>query len=214
MSELKKIWSENNKEHLCQYRKMYRNDNKEYLDKNSKLYHEKNKNKYAELKKKWNENNREHIAQYLEENKEKFTKYREIYNNENRQSLNRKSLLYAKLNRDKCNILTQKYRAKKKKLPCTLTLIQWETIKSQFDNKCAYCGKEKPLEKEHFISLNKNGEFTINNIICACRSCNSSKGNRDFSKWYPTYRNYSKKRETKILKFLGYENENQQLKIN
>jgi 5-methylcytosine-specific restriction endonuclease McrA len=111
------------------------------------------------------------------------------------------------------NMVWQKRRAKKLSLPYTLTSKQWQQIKEYFNNKCAYCGKELPLSKEHFIPLSKGGEYTINNIIPVCLSCNSSKQDKDFFKWYPAQSFYSKAREKRILKYLGYKNDKQQLKI-
>mgnify|MGYP003489420683 CR=1 FL=1 len=81
-----------------------------------------------------------------------------------------------------------------------------KNIKLEFNNKCAYCGKEKPLSQEHFVALSKGGEFTINNIIPSCQNCNSSKRATDFFEWYPKFKHYSKKREQIILKFLNYNN--------
>ena len=110
-------------------------------------------------------------------------------------------------------VSAQKRRAAKKQLSNSLTTKQWNKIKEHFDNKCAYCGKELPLAQEHFIPLSDGGEYTHNNIIPACKSCNSSKKNKSFFDWYPKYKRYSKKREKNILKFLGYKNEVQQLKL-
>lgn len=98
-------------------------------------------------------------------------------------------------------------------LEFSFTKEQWEECKSYFDNKCCYCGKELPLSQDHFIPLSKGGEYTHNNIIPACKSCNSSKGNRDFYIWYPKSRYYSKKRERNISKFLGYTVQGQQLSL-
>jgi 5-methylcytosine-specific restriction endonuclease McrA len=78
-----------------------------------------------------------------------------------------------------------------------------------FDNKCAYCGKEKPLAQDHFVPLSKGGEYTNNNIICSCKSCNSSKSDKDFFEWYPEQLFYSKEREAKILKYLNYDKKTQ-----
>ena len=109
---------------------------------------------------------------------------------------------------------SQKYRSKKLLLPNTLTLKQWKQVKEYFENRCAYCGKKLPLAQEHFIALSKKGEYTINNIIPSCRVCNSSKIDKDFFEWYPKQKFYSKERERKILKYLGYKNNKiQQLKI-
>lgn len=108
---------------------------------------------------------------------------------------------------------TSSYRAKKKGLPHTLTAQQWRGIKQYFDNKCCYCGEELPLEQEHFIALTKNGEFALTNIVCACRPCNASKSDNSFSSWYPKRDSYTPERESKILKFLGYKNNKQQLSL-
>ena len=71
-----------------------------------------------------------------------------------------------------------------------------------FNNSCAYCGAKCELEQEHFIPVTKGGEYTKNNIITACRSCNASKGNRDFDEWYKNKDFYNKDRENKIKQYL------------
>jgi 5-methylcytosine-specific restriction endonuclease McrA len=103
--------------------------------------------------------------------------------------------------------------ARKRDLPSTLTMEQWDTIKYAFDNKCCYCGQEKPLEQEHFIPLSKGGEYAHNNIVPACRSCNARKFNTPFEIWFPKQEFYSKKREQRILKFLNYKSDTQQLSL-
>lgn len=67
-------------------------------------------------------------------------------------------------------------RAKKKGLPATLTVEQWEVIKIAYGNRCAYCGK-KPgqLTQDHVIPLSKGGGTIAENIVPACKSCNSKK---------------------------------------
>lgn len=67
-------------------------------------------------------------------------------------------------------------RARCHKLPATLTLDQWEAIKAAYDYRCAYCGEVKPLTMDHVIPLTKGGGTTSDNIVPACKSCNSSKG--------------------------------------
>lgn len=102
----------------------------------------------------------------------------------------------------------QKRQATKKGLDSSLTYDQWIQIKAAFNNKCAYCGQELPLQQEHFIAVSKNGEYTLNNIIPACQPCNGSKSNKDFFEWYPQQPFYSKKREKFILDYLNYDKEN------
>jgi 5-methylcytosine-specific restriction endonuclease McrA len=62
---------------------------------------------------------------------------------------------------------------------CTLTRVQWLTIKEAWQHRCAYCNQESQrLEMDHAIPLSKGGDHTMSNIVPACRACNAKKGNR------------------------------------
>lgn len=50
-------------------------------------------------------------------------------------------------------------------------------------NACSYCGSEKELSVDHLIPRKKLGSDLSENLISACRSCNSSKGERDMLSW-------------------------------
>lgn len=52
---------------------------------------------------------------------------------------------------------------------------QWATILAAWRNRCAYCGKKRPLEQEHIVPLSKGGPHTVGNVVPACRSCNGRK---------------------------------------
>ena len=71
-------------------------------------------------------------------------------------------------------------RARRKGLPNTLTVEQWEAIKQVYRYRCAYCGakeaKKHPLTQDHVVPIKKGGGTTMDNIVPACRSCNSKKG--------------------------------------
>lgn len=49
---------------------------------------------------------------------------------------------------------------------------------------CIYCGCTDNLSWEHLIPISKGGPNIISNQIVACRSCNSSKGDKDIFEWY------------------------------
>lgn len=55
------------------------------------------------------------------------------------------------------------------------TLEQWNDLKIEFDNKCAFCRKEVKLTKDHIIPLSEGGTDYIDNIQPLCKSCNSKK---------------------------------------
>lgn len=69
-----------------------------------------------------------------------------------------------------------------------LTLAQWDFILRLCERACAYCGKGEPengepLTQDHVIPLSQGGEHSRRNIMPACRSCNSSKCNREARQW-------------------------------
>ena len=151
---------------------------------------------------------------YYEYNFDKIKITRNIYINQNILKIKESQRKYVTKHHLNFVFYAQKRRAMKELLPSTLNEQQWELIKQQFDNKCAYCGKGLPLAQDHFLALSKGGEYTINNIIPSCQSCNSSKRDKDFFMWYPKHKSYSKKREDFILKYLNYNKQNiQQLSI-
>lgn len=110
-------------------------------------------------------------------------------------------------------IYHERYRTKKKALPCSFSLDEWNNTLDYFNNRCAYCGCEKPLAQDHFIAVDNMGEFTINNVVPACKSCNSSKSNKDYFSWYPRYKHYSKTRHNKVMRYLRYKGNTQQLSL-
>ncbi len=191
-----------NKDKILKQVKQYRAENKDKVIESKKRHYQKYKAEYSITHKK-----------YREENKDKIAKWQKQYYEENKIKINEQGKLYRTNNPDKPRLINQRRKARKKELPSTLTLGQWELIKKEFDSKCAYCGKKTKLQQDHFVPLTKGGEYTHNNIIPACRSCNSSKNNTDFFEWYPKQDFYNKKRELKVLRHLQYRDTCQQLTI-
>jgi len=171
----------------------------------------------------------EHNKKYYQDNKMACTEYKKQYYQDNKLAHDEKGKLWCQANKvaraehskkyrkghpELYRMCSQRRRALKLQLPHSLTVAQWEKIKIHFNNKCCYCGKELPLEQEHFIPVVKLGSCDHDNIIPSCRSCNSSKGPRSFFEWYPKYMYYSKKREKVILEYLNYDKQNiQQLSV-
>ncbi|MBK5254375.1 MAG: HNH endonuclease [Peptostreptococcaceae bacterium] len=195
-----------NEAKIKEYNKNYYIDNREVLIVNCKEYGFKNKEKRAIDAKIYRNKNSEIIAV------KSHLKYLR-----NAKSISEKGKIYRIKNR----VAIRKWKAQSEEVRrtrikggiCNFTYKDWNKCISYFDNKCAYCGKELKLEKEHFVPVANSGDYTKNNIIPACRHCNSSKGSKSFFKWYPKFRHYSKKREKLILKYLDYDNEIQQMKI-
>ena len=48
---------------------------------------------------------------------------------------------------------------------------------------CSYCGSQDHLTLDHMIPRMKGGPHSADNLVVACRSCNSSKQGRDLLEW-------------------------------
>lgn len=234
-----KIYRENHKKESKEYAKKYYIENKKELTKFHKEYRTENRIEKAEKDKAYRNENiiirKAYEKRYRDSNKLKLKLYRDTHKEtiktrmanyckinkiqlienrkQNRESINLNTRTWRLANPDKTREYGQKRRSLKYKLLATFTAKDWRETKLEFNNCCAYCGKEKPLTQDHFIALSKKGEYTVNNIIPSCQSCNSSKGNKDFVEWYLSFKYYSKKREKFLLEYLGYKNGIQQLKI-
>lgn len=61
---------------------------------------------------------------------------------------------------------------------------QWAAILEQFGGACAYCLGPCPRpDREHIIAVSIGGADEPSNVVPACRSCNTSKGNRTLIGW-------------------------------
>ena len=104
-----------------------------------------------EYQQKWQEENKEHLKGYLKS--------------------------YRKRDYVKHASNERKYRRRSRiKMAGSHTLAEWNAVKANYNNRCAYCGiKPKELTKDHIRPLAKGGSNTIYNIIPACRLCNIKK---------------------------------------
>jgi hypothetical protein len=64
------------------------------------------------------------------------------------------------------------------------TLYDDEKVKFTYPQACCYCGTTEALSIDHLIARIKGGQDYSDNLVWACKSCNSSKGGRDLLEWY------------------------------
>jgi len=94
--------------------------------------------------------------------------------------------------KEKWKNLRHQRRAKEKGSGGAISAGQWRELMKRYDYKCAYCGVERKmirdpsrkmdLEMDHVVPLGQ-GRHTIENIVPACKSCNTSKSNNDLIEW-------------------------------
>ncbi len=64
-----------------------------------------------------------------------------------------------------------------------LSDAQWAAVKDAWGG-CAYCGvTDKPMQRDCVLALSRGGRYTLDNIVPACRSCNTSKCNDEVTGW-------------------------------
>lgn len=77
----------------------------------------------------------------------------------------------------------QRRKAQSAKVELTLTEEHWQEILIEYDFRCAYCDNNEQLTQDHVVPLSRGGGYTIENIVPACKPCNSSKKNQTPTEW-------------------------------
>lgn len=203
--ECKKKWAADNKEKIAEYQKKYSEENSERLKEYYKEYHQNNKEKRSKQQKEYRFKKieaikeRERLRSLDPEYKEKRRKYRLTRKDRDKFLYNE----WRKNNTERISTIKQARYNRIKNLPCEMNHDDWLEALSDFNNECAYCGESNvELTREHFIPVIDGGGFTKDNIIPACRSCNSSKQDTDFFEWYPLRPYYSEERRDFILNYI------------
>lgn len=72
-----------------------------------------------------------------------------------------------------------------------------EDIYKTWDYKCAYC-EEPATSLDHIVPRFKSGSSNRNNLIPACRRCNSNKASTEIETWYSQQEFFTQARMEKI----------------
>ena len=64
-----------------------------------------------------------------------------------------------------------------------LTDVQWIALQQAWGG-CAYCGAaDKALQRDCVLAISRGGRYTLENVVPACPSCNTSKCNAEVTAW-------------------------------
>ena len=63
------------------------------------------------------------------------------------------------------------------------SLTHDDQLKLKMRQACSYCGSQENLSMDHLIPKERGGPESADNIVWACRFCNSSKGPTDLLDW-------------------------------
>ena len=60
---------------------------------------------------------------------------------------------------------------------------QWAALRVAWGG-CAYCGaSDAALQRDCVLPVSRGGRYTLDNVVPACRSCNTSKCNAEVTGW-------------------------------
>ena len=76
-----------------------------------------------------------------------------------------------------------------------------QSIKEKWNYECAYCGSEDNLTLDHITPRSKGGSERVTNVLCACHSCNQSKGHQMWSDWFLSQDFFDKEKLSKIIEW-------------
>jgi HNH endonuclease len=77
-----------------------------------------------------------------------------------------------------------------------------EDIYKSWEYSCAYCG-ECATSLDHIVPRFKSGSSNRNNLVPACRRCNSNKASNDVEEWYEQQDFFTQARMEKIKSWMS-----------
>jgi hypothetical protein len=189
---------QDNKEDVLKKQLAYREANRDKINAHSKLYRDTHKEKIKEKDRLYRINNSDKIKA-KEKAKRTTPEYKAMHKARNQKYLSTENGRLAR------QVSRQSHVSRKANVEASYTKEDWIRCKEYFDNCCAYCGRHMDrLTQDHFIPLSKGGGYVKDNIVPACKSCNDSKGTKDFNEWYSNQPYFSDERVEKILSYLKY----------
>jgi 5-methylcytosine-specific restriction endonuclease McrA len=124
------------------------------------------------------ESGRAYTRKWIREHPEQAAMATALWRENNKEYIQEYERAYRKKNAEAILLKNARRRALKANAPINdLTLKEWKKIKDHYGYKCVYCGRKmKRLTQDHIIPLSKGGPHTASNVVPACLSCNSRKG--------------------------------------
>lgn len=146
----------------------------------AKEHYQNNREDAIARQKAWSEANREKTREY---SRRFYEKHSDRVKEQNRAY----SLAWAKKYPEKARMLVAKRRARLLAAGHE-NIVGWLELLQFYSGVCAKCGGSENLQLDHIVPISLGGRHATYNFQILCRTCNSSKGNRNST----DYRNYPK----------------------
>jgi 5-methylcytosine-specific restriction endonuclease McrA len=192
-----KIWAELHPERVRAYQVKYGRENREKLRLRNAEWRRANGEKVRQSNTKWRKENLERLRIYnvkrYKAKKENLERLR-IYNVKRykaniekfKASSKTSSAKWYKTHPEADAVHSSKRRsARYANTPIDemLTSTEWLAILAEHNGRCHYCQKVAKLTLDHVIPLSRGGKHSKDNVVPACKHCNSSKGNKTLEEW-------------------------------
>ncbi len=172
-AEYMREWRAANTEKRREYARAWRARNPDKVAANQRLSHRRNPAKMVARSKAWRDAHPERSADYMRQ-----------WGIDNRDKAQASARAWRIDNPAACKASKGRARARKRNAPINdFTAGEWLILRDEFAYCCAYCGAETPLSEDHMVALSKGGSHTYENIVPACRSCNSRKHVKTLAKY-------------------------------
>lgn len=166
--------------------KAYRKANLETRRAAEAAYAKANKQKRAEANAKWRAANKEKKAAmaraWQERNRLRLKVKNATYYETNKPRMRTQMKAWVKANPEKKQTIENNRRSRELRATGSHTTEQWLSLLASYHGKCIYCGA-KATTRDHITPLTKDGTNDIENIVPACKSCNSKKHNTSLLVW-------------------------------
>lgn len=158
----------------------WRMNNKERVNVNMKNWREANKERHKQLQEQSylrNIDKRNAYHQnYRKQNKDAISEKRRAKYELDKEHIISKVVAWQRSHKENRRVQSNKRRAAKQGAESSLSLTQWDEILSMYSHSCCYCSSKSNITQDHWIPLSRGGKHSKDNVVPACRSCNSRKG--------------------------------------
>ena len=173
-----------------EYNKMYHNEHKKEENERSLKYYNEHKEERKLKTKEWKAKNkdkiREYNKKYREEHKEKIKEKAKEYIENHKEEIKNQNKIRCRewylIKENRAKMLIKCYKKDDKQLnrgECTLTP---EQLISLWENGCFWCG-ETDWHKLGADRIDNKKAHTLENCVCACKSCNDKRNNKTFEEF-------------------------------
>lgn len=172
-----KAWRFLNSQRHKSVSKAWRKKNQKQCNAKAAARYRKNRERYAAVRKAWREANRERYAAaskaWYEANRkrERYAAKKKAWREANRELFNDK----------------QRRRRSRLRIARQFAQITYQQRQQRFalwSHHCAYCGADGKMTVDHVLAILHGGLDQPDNVVPACRSCNSSKKASPVEDWY------------------------------